>query len=206
MGGIIGTRPDISNSGASINAIGKRPEVAHGGRGIHAHGKIPEVSKTGNGIHGIGTRSNSGNPTASVTDAYNTNLYEWFRVLSARLRYVRVVCGDWSRVCGGNWQHRIGRCGMFFDPPYPSKDRASVYSEDSYEVGDIAAQWAVKRGRNPSYRIVFAGYEGEHQILLDAGWKAVPWKANGGYGNQGDNNENRHRETLFVSPHCEEAC
>jgi hypothetical protein len=53
-------------------------------------------------------------------------------------------------------------------------------------------------------RIVLSGYEGEHDALQGRGWRVVEWKANGGYGNAAGN-ENRHRERLWLSPHCEGA-
>jgi hypothetical protein len=36
------------------------------------------------------------------------------------------------------------------------------------------------------------------------GWSEVPWKAKGGYGNQGDKQgrQNAARERLWFSPHC----
>jgi site-specific DNA-adenine methylase len=199
----IGQIPQVSNQVMVIHATGKRPNIAHGGKGVHSAGSRPQLSNSG-GVHSVGLRAGN-EPREAVQDPYNTNLYEWFRILSERLRYVRVVCGDWSRVCGGNWQHKIGLCGVFFDPPYPSTDRKSdLYAEDSHDVGNEVAQWVLARGDNPSYRIVVAGYEGEHQCLLDAGWQTVTWKANGGYSNQNSvENKNRFRETLFLSPYCE---
>src|SRR3990167_2889470 len=63
---------------------------------------IPHLSDGGMGVHKLSAR--------------NQNIYDWFDRLSARLRHVRVVCGDWSRVCGGDWQDRMGVVGIFFDP------------------------------------------------------------------------------------------
>ena len=63
--------------------------------------------------------------------------------------------------------------------------------------------WCKERGKIPSYRIVLAGYE-EYEELLSEGWTKQNWKAGGGYSNQKSNNteNNRHRETLYFSPHC----
>lgn len=172
--------------GKGVHKTGKRPHLA-GGQGVHKTGKI---------LHLTGGK---------VQEPYNTGIYEWFRELSERLRYVRVVCGDWSRVCGGDWQDNKGICGIFFDPPYgvaATRDE-SIYHHDSLSVADDVRSWCLARGDRPSYRIVLAGYYEEHASLLDHGWRVERWKATGGYSNLGGGkNENRKREALFFSPHC----
>ena len=69
---------------------------------------------------------------------------------------------------------------------------------------DVVAEWAKKRGDNENYRIIIAGYGGEHDELLNCGWTVEAWKANGGYANQGNRQgkENAKRERLWLSPHC----
>jgi hypothetical protein len=71
-------------------------------------------------------------------------------------------------------------------------------------VGKEVEKWVLERGKNPNYRIVVAGYEDEYQSLIDSGWCVQEWSAGGGYGNAGNGKgkENRHRERLFISPHC----
>jgi DNA adenine methylase len=202
------------------NQADKRPHVLHGGKSIHALGQVPFLAGNGKGItaqrphifRGEGVHALSGRPdsdmASDVREPYNTNIYAWFRRLSERLRYVRVVCGDWTRVCGGNWQDKIGDCGIFFDPPYGDTDRDKVYQHDSCDVAGEVRAWALERGKLPSYRIVIAGYDSEGAELLAAGWSEVKWKASGGYGNtaQGGNKTrgqaNRKRECLWLSPYC----
>lgn len=65
--------PDLT----SINGI---PHVDNGGMGVHKISKRPHVSS---GMHKISKRPH----------IYNVNIQQWFRDLSERLRYVRVVCG-----------------------------------------------------------------------------------------------------------------
>ena len=145
-----------------------------------------------------------------MQEPYKDSLWPWFRALSERLRYVRVVCGDWSRICGGNWQDNNGVAGIFFDPPYgeaATRD-PGIYHVDSLTVADDVRAWALERGTRPTYRIVLAGYYEEHVSLLDAGWTVETWSAKGGYANTARSDEetrgqtNRHREALFFSPHC----
>jgi hypothetical protein len=54
-------------------------------------------------------------------------------------------------------------------------------------------------------RICLAGYDGEHEFPVD--WEVVEWKACGGFGSQGDDEDrlgrvNSARERLWFSPAC----
>lgn len=137
--------------------------------------------------------------------ALHNIVYDWMQALSNRLRNVRVICGDWTRVCGGNWQDSLGNIGIFFDPPYDRslRDRR-LYSVDSPGISRNVREWCLKRGESETYRIVLAGYYEEHESLLHHGWSVKKWKAQGGYGNQGNGRgkENRNKEALFFSPYC----
>ena len=176
------------------------------GSGLTCPGQRPHVGDGGTGVHALGKRPNVSNGETEITAPYNTNIYLWFRRLSERLRYVRVVCGEWKRVCGGDWQDKMGDVGIFFDPPYAHDvgRHEGLYAEESENVSREAAAWAIERGSRKSYRIVFAGYADEHPALIEAGWRVMPWKAQGGYGNRGGEDSrgsaNRHREALFFSP------
>jgi len=203
-----GQRPNLANAGKGVHAKGQRPNLANAGKGVHAKGSIPNLAR-GEGVHAKGSIPNLARGEG-VQEPYKTPIYDWFRELSERLRNVRVVCGDWSRVCGGDWQHKSGiPVGIFFDPPYSDvADRtAGIYAEDSLQVAHDVQQWCLKRGNRKKYRIVLAGYYDEHKELLQYGWRAHHWKSGGGYGNtsgakQTRGKTNRHKECLFLSPHC----
>ena len=186
-------RPHIADGGRGVHALGKRPHIADGGMGVHALGKIPHIPHVSNGGQG-------------VQGVYNYKIYEWFRALSERLRNVRVVCGDWKRVCGGDWQDKVGICGIFLDPPYGVCDRdLSLYQEEvTDDLTRDVASWCLERGKLKTYRIVLAGYD-EYDILLSNGWTYKVWQAQGGYGNQGDGQgrKNKIRERLYFSPYCQ---
>ena len=204
----LGSIPHLTNSGQGVHAAGQIADLTSSGQGVHAIGKIPYLGSRGVGVHAAGQIADS-NPSLDVREPYNTNIYSWFRQLSERLRHVRVVCGDWSRVCGGDWQDsHWNDVGIFFDPPYAVEDRDDVYDVDDFEVAHKIRAWAIERGSRPSYRIVIAGYEEHKDELLEAGWSIKTWKASGGYGNIARGNKesrgkaNRHRECLYFSPHC----
>lgn len=183
--------------GSGLDSIGQRPHLSSGGKGVHALGQRPHLSGGGQGVHALGQLTH----LSDGGQGYNNNIYRWFRQLSERLRYVRVICGDWIRVCGGDWQDGKGIVGLFFDPPYAVTDRdTDIYAVDSTSVANDVREWCIERGNRRSYRIVLAGYE-EHEDLLSHGWTSRRWTAQGGYGNL-TRNSNRRRETLYFSPHC----
>ena len=175
-------------SGLTKGTGNQIPHLDGRGKGIHTIGKIPHISERGRNINNLS----------------NQNVYERITELSIRLRRVRVVCGEWNRVCGGNWQNRLGTVGIFFDSPYAVTNRhTSLYHHDSTTVANDVLTWAKARGQLSDYRIVIAGYD-EHEELLKDKWTSVNWKANGGYANQANKQgiKNKGRETLYFSPHC----
>lgn len=193
--------------GSGLTRIGQIPHLSNGGKGVHKIGKIPHLSDGGEGVHKIGQIPHLSDGRKGVQEPYNVNIYKWFRELAERLRYVRVVCGDWTRVCGGNWQDKIGTVGIFFDPPYGVEDRnTSLYHCDSTTIAGEVMEWCIDRGNKSTYRIVLAGYD-EYESLLKYGWRKYRWKACGGYGNlgEGQGKTNRLKETLWLSPHCLES-
>ena len=161
---------------AELKPSRKRPHV--GGAGMGVHRKRPHVGDAGMG--GL------------------------FEDLTARLRRVRVCCGDWLRVLGPTPTYQNGLTGVMLDPPYAdTADRdASLYREDSLSVAHDVREWAIENGDNPLMRIALCGYEGEH--VMPASWECVEWKAKGGYGGQSKehDNPNAKRERIWFSPHC----
>lgn len=146
-------------------------------------------------------------PHLSEGRGVNRKLFilDWFASISDRLHDVRVACGDWSRVTGpAVLDAGGGMTGIFLDPPYSSEEHSIKYANGQADVAQDVLAWCAENGSNPSLRIVLAGYAGEHDSLTDDGWRAVPWKARGGYGSQGEGRgrENSTRERLWLSPHC----
>lgn len=156
------------------------------GKGVHASGKTPKM------VRGVASRM------ATSTDA----IVAWMLALQARLRRVRVCCGDWKRVLGRSPTECIGVTGVFLDPPYSAAAGRDgrLYNHDDLSVAHLVREWALEHGDNPKLRIALCGYEGEH--VMPETWQCVAWKANGGYASSAGNHENAHRERIWFSPAC----
>jgi hypothetical protein len=188
---------ELSRSGNGVHRNGiwrKRPALDRGGRGVsHRRVKRQLPSLGGDG-------SGSGRGVHRWTVEIENGLMEWFGELAARLRRVRVCCGDFERVLGPSPTTHIGVTGVLLDPPY-GKDAGrddDIYAVDDLAVAVRAREWALANGHNPKLRIALCGYEGEHGMPAD--WECVAWKASGGYARANPNN--RKRERIWFSPHC----
>lgn len=126
-------------------------------------------------------------------------LYEYLGQLAARLRHVRVCCGDWKRVLTPSVTTYIGVTGVFLDPPYRHDMRERCYAED-HDISADVRRWALEHGDDPKMRIALCGYEGEHE--MPDTWECVAWKAHGGYSRTERGVANRERERIWFSPHC----
>jgi hypothetical protein len=124
--------------------------------------------------------------------------------LARRLRSVRVACGDWSRVLCASTLTGVPTVGVYLDPPYAEGAADYAVGGTRSALSAEVRAWCEEHDRDPRLRIVLSGYDGEHNALQRRGWRMVEWKANGGYGNAAGN-DNRHRERLWLSPHCEGA-
>lgn len=186
--GIGEPRPDLSGE----RGLRRRRDLAHANRGLTlVGGQIPDISgdsgAAGRGIHASGREQ---------------SIYDTMAALQARLRRVRVCCGNWDRILGPSATEKIGVTGVFLDPPYSAEAGRdpSLYAAEDLGVAHDARRWALEHGDNPKLRIALCGYEGEHQ--MPSSWRCVPWKASGGYAASAGNTENAHRERIWFSPHC----
>ncbi len=165
----------------------------------------------------IGNCFQSNTPTQGVPHLGNSGrgvnrptkrkaIKRWMKSLADRLRYVRVCCGDWKRVCGesilfpnnSKKVKNMGVTGVFLDPPYAGYDK--LYSQQGVfteEIMEFISKWESCE----VMRIALCGYEGEYDLPE---WEVVKWKAKGGYGLQRKvgKNKNNHRERIWFSPHC----
>lgn len=183
------------------------------GRGVSRD--LPHLGNNGRGVNHAGTREPgvlSDDDPGEYHPMTMPELRRWMLHLSARLRHVRVLNGDWSRLVtkGAAWTLPVrqgGVAGVFLDPPYSNADRASgLYVHDDGDVAADCLAWCLALADDPKWRVVLAGYDTEHRALVDAGWTEHEWFSagflTGGMGNVGDGTHQQHRERLWASPHC----
>ena len=223
--------PHVADDGRGVNRPQLRepgvarqfPHVGDDGKGVNHAGlrepgvnrKLPHVGDNGTGVN----RPQLREPGVGDEPAYHPmtmpQLRQWFAWLSARLRHVRVLNGDWRRACTSGVLKTLpvrqakGICGVFLDPPYSTEVRAgALYTHDggTTVAADVRA-WCLANGDDPQYRIVLAGFAGEgHEELEAAGWRSVEWFKSGflkgGMAQQKAAGHQQHRERLWLSPHC----
>lgn len=186
-GRLVNLRVTESNTGRGVHR--KRVHLSDAGMGVHR--QLVHLGNTGVGVQ-----------------TGEAEIFAYLNELAERLRYVRVCCGDWQRVVTLGALAHGATVGIFLDPPYDIDLREEVYNTDA-EHGDVSTavrEWAIANGDNPRYRIVLAGYEGEHTMPDD--WRVVEWSASAAYQtansarNGNGNGVNRHLERLWLSPHC----
>ena len=169
----------------------QRPNLGNAGVGVHrASQQMPNLCHSGMGVH----------------RASFDSIYEYFQILSARLRRVRVCCGDWLRVLGPTPTEHSGLTAIILDPPYSAEAERhnDIYPEEDLEVAHPVREWAIANGDNPKLRIALFGYEAEHAHLMPGDWEMLAWKTRGGLASRsnGQGVKNKLKERVWFSPHC----
>lgn len=191
----------------------KLPHLGDAGRGVNR--QLPHLGDAGRGVNGPADDSfmlhgGSGAPSASWDHSLRHDgeapVYGYMRALAARLRRVRVCCGDWSRVVTKGALTYGSTVGVFLDPPYSGDVRTKdLYATEGHDVAAEVRDWAVAHGDDTRLRIVLAGYEAEHEAHMPASWRRIVYSASKAYGTSsggGVNAANRHKERLWLSPGC----
>jgi hypothetical protein len=221
--GISRQLPHLHDNGQGVETMTMRepgisrrlPQVYDNGRGVEHAGLREPGLAPGEPDH-VAELLCPSLPPEGYHPVAMPKLRAWFAALSARLRHVRIVHGDWARVCTPSVVRTLsvrskgGAAGIFLDPPYASSTGRDMrlYTHDSADLSTQVCAWALEHGTQPDYRIVLAGFDGEHGAdLLAAGWREVRWYKKrfltGGYANQaGGANSNQHSERLWLSPAC----
>lgn len=216
-----------------VRCTAQRPHLS-GGQGVNHPGtrepgvqaKRPHLSGGGQGVNRPQARESgvsAAEPDEWQEDDFHAmtmpELRRWMRFLSARLRHVRIVNGDWSRVVTNGALKTLpvrqgkGVAGVFLDPPYPDTagSDSNLYAHDCEQVAHQVREWAIQHGQDPQLRIVVAGFVGEDGgEFAAAGWREGEWYRSGwlkgGMGNagggEGGSNSQQDRERLWLSPHC----
>jgi hypothetical protein len=180
-------------------------EVVGGNPGQGVNRQLPHLGNPGQGVNR--KRPHLKGHQGINCQADRAALLAYFGALAARLRRVRVCCGDWQRVVTRGALAHGDTVGVFLDPPYSGEVRdPSLYAVEDLTVAAGVREWCLSRGDDSRLRIVLAGYESEHvEQMAAAGWRMVAWKANAAYqsaDSDGANKANRKQERLWMSPHC----
>jgi hypothetical protein len=200
----------LGNAGRGVNR--QLVHLGNAGRGVNR--QLVHLGNAGQGVNRkLVHLGNAGRGVNRKREDHRETLFEYFRALADRLRHVRVCCGDWTRVMGGDsgealqWHFKASGtpAAIFLDPPYAetAKRASDLYRVDSEQVAHKVREWAIAHGDDPRYRIALCGYEGEH-VMPDS-WDCVQGKGGGGHGFGGQAKAgygNRGRERIWFSPHC----
>jgi len=196
-----------------VGADGRIEKRSGTGSGVSR--RLPHLGSNGNGVNHAGTREPGVGEEPEFHPMTMPELRRWFRFLSARLRHVRILNGDWQRACTGGALKTFtvrqgkGPAGVFLDPPYGTgaeRDK-NIYACDDLNVATAVCDWCIANGDDKQLRIVLAGFAGEgHERLEAAGWTVAEWYRagflKGGMANHGTTGTNQHKERLWLSPHC----
>lgn len=132
-------------------------------------------------------------------------LVAYMQALAQRLERVRITAGDWRRVLKPSVTRATAgnsATGIFLDPPYSTG--GSLYAstnttDDHATISGQVREWCITAP--PDLRIVLAGYDAEHDDLLDHGWTREVGKSGSGAGYSTDADSGK-RERLWLSPSC----
>ncbi len=203
--------PHLGGDGRGVNR--KRPHLGGDGRGVKR--QLPHLGNDGQGINRqlphLGGDGQGVNRKRPHLGGDGQGLRDYLGQLAQRLRWVRVCCGDWSRITGPAVTVSHGVTAVFLDPPYSAEAGRDMncYAVDCGKIAHEARAWCEQWGVDSQMRICLAGYAGEgHEALEKLGWRVFEWKAAGGYENQANGDDgpsgNCRKERLWFSPHCVE--
>ena len=179
----------VRNAGRGVNR--KLPHLDNAGRGVNR--KLPHLDNAGRGVN---------RKLPHLSAGRGAFIRDWLAKLGARLRDVRVACGDWKRVLTDGVTVRHGTTAVFLDPPYTKGAMDYAAGGVGGALASDVRRWCAENGHRKGLRIVLCGHAGEHDELLSHGWSIRKWNARKGYALRSEAVENRTSETLWVSPAC----
>jgi hypothetical protein len=206
-GGVSRQLPHLTN-GQGVN----RPQSREPG----VHRKRPHIGDDGCGVNTAAVRERGVSTEEEYHPLTMPEVRRWFAFLSARLRHVRILNGDWKRaVTNGALKTLMvrqgkGHVGVLLDPPYRvtgTRDKDLYTHDGGDETAAEVREWCKANGADPEKRIVLCGFSGEgHEELESLGWRCESWFTTGflkgGYAQQGEEGTAQHLERLWLSPHC----
>lgn len=137
--GVKSQRPHLTN-GQGVN----RPQLREPG----VARQLPHLADDGQGVNRPQVREPGVGDYHPMT---MPELVRWMRFLSARLRHVRILNGDWKRAVTSGASRTLsvrqgGHVGIFVDPPYGDVREDGLYAVDSLSVAAEVRAWALARG------------------------------------------------------------
>ena len=204
--GVKRQRPHLGTAGRGVKR--QRPHLGTAGQGVKR--QRPHLGDAGQGVNRQPPHlGNAGQAGFWTLENRRHGISNYFLELANRLRDVRVINGDWSRVVTNGALSFGSTIGVFLDPPYLGDVRtADLYAVDDHHIAHEVRQWCLDNGDRPNLRIVLAGYHTEHDHLMPDTWRRITWSASVAYqttnsaATKGGNADNRHLETLWCSPAC----
>lgn len=181
--GVQRRRVHLGDGGIGVH----RRRVHLGGGGIGVYRQLVHIGSGGSGVLG---------------DAGADGLHDYLTALARRLRYVRVCCGDWTRVVTSAPTVRLAPVtAIFLDPPYDDSRDKQIYRVDSPHLMAAVREWSIEHGSDARLRIALCGYD----LEMPRGWIIEKWSTHCGYANLGNGRgrANATRETVAFSPHCQ---
>ena len=192
-----GTGPHQSNG---VRVIDTR-QLPHLGDGQGINRQLPHLSNAGKGINRqLPHLGNAGQGDEHQRTAF---IRDWMHRLAARLRGVRITCGDWKRVAqSSSVTHCHGITAIFLDPPYAHGAMNYAAGGVGGDLARAVGDWCLEAGQHSQLRIALCGHAGDHDELEQHGWIAASWKAGVGYARSKLATDKRNSETIWFSPAC----
>ena len=154
----------------------------------------------------VGNRLGYSRPQAGYIGVQNRQeppLPVWLTQLADRLRYVKILAGDWRSTLtpGATHANRLNPpYAAFLDPPYRTHERTdSLYKSDAIDSDQTAEdsyEWAVEKGEDKRWRIAYCMHEGDFPV--PDGWTSLTYTL---AGIKREDRQHRRDEIIF-SPHC----
>lgn len=97
----------------------------------------------------------------------NSKLLAFLNSVAAKLRYARILNGDWKRVFTES-EIATTSVGVFLDPPYDG--HADFYGKNDVSINEEVRNWCIEYGQRKNFKIVLSGYGEDNDVLLAHGW------------------------------------
>ena len=208
--------PAVDGGGLSAQA-GGMPCMADG-QGLNAQARTLDGMPTvhhqagGEGLSAQATRLEGLEelePTTPYPPCSGQRPLRWLKQLQARLFRTYLLCKDWRGIYSPSVLGQAPKVmesqkppltGIFFDPPYGTQGRHSVYRNDSLTLAEEVREVAL-RIASPTVRVALAAYQEDYPEGMPEGWDCYVWRTAQNRKNLVDSEYSR-TEVVWFSPSC----